>query len=50
MKSVVGRSSLVIGRMSEEAWDNDTLGTLNVQLTPEEAAQIDAASDWKQNE
>ncbi len=29
---------------------DDILGTLNVQLTPDEVQAIDAASDWKQNE
>jgi aryl-alcohol dehydrogenase-like predicted oxidoreductase len=39
----------IIGANSVEQLD-DILGTLNVQLSPDEAQQIDAASDWKGNE
>ncbi len=39
----------IIGANSVEQL-NDILGTLSVQLTPEEAEQIDTASDWKQDE
>jgi aryl-alcohol dehydrogenase-like predicted oxidoreductase len=39
----------IIGANSVEQI-NDILGTLNVQLTPEEVEQIDAASGWKQDE
>ena len=39
----------IIGANSPEQL-NDILGALKVQLTPEEVQQIDAASDWKENE
>jgi aryl-alcohol dehydrogenase-like predicted oxidoreductase len=39
----------IIGANSIEQLD-DILGTLDVQLTPDEVQAIDAASDWKQRE
>ena len=39
----------IIGANSVEQLD-DILSALEVRLTPEETAQIDAASDWKQFE